>query len=114
MRWQIISPESDQLAKFYCSLFGWEANRDNMLNYQAITTGSEQGIDGGIWPAPPSAPTFVQLFVEVADCAAYVESARALGATVVMPPQALPDGDVMAILQDPAGMSFGIMSRPTT
>jgi hypothetical protein len=26
-----------------------------------------------------------------------------------MAPQALPDGDVMAILKDPAGTSFGIM-----
>ncbi|WLI88583.1 VOC family protein [Massilia sp. R2A-15] len=109
MRWQIISPESDQLAGFYTKLFGWEASRNNMMNYQMIDTASERGIDGGIWPAPAGTPSFVQLFIEVDDCAAYVASAGALGATVLMPPQALPDGDVMAILKDPAGMSFGIM-----
>ena len=111
MRWQIVSPQSDQLAKFYRSLFGWEASRDNLLNYQMIDTVSERGIQGGLWPAPPSAPSFVQLYVEVADCAAYVASATALGATVLMAPQALPDGEVMAILRDPAGISFGIMAR---
>lgn len=111
MRWQIVSPESEQLAQFYCGLFGWEPNRDNALGYHQIDTGSAQGIQGGIWPAPPGVPSFVQLFVEVDDCAAYVAKAQERGATVLVPPQALPDGDVMAILKDPGGMSFGIMAR---
>ena len=109
MRWQIVSPAADQLSQFYCGLFGWEASRDNMLNYQVIDTVSERGIQGGIWPAPPGVPSFVQLFVDVDDCAAYVAAAGKLGASVLVPPQALPDGDVMAILKDPSGMSFGIM-----
>jgi predicted enzyme related to lactoylglutathione lyase len=111
MRWQIVSPESEQLAQFYCGLFGWKTNRDNALGYHTIDTGTQQGIQGGIWPAPPGSPSFVQLFVEVDDCAAYAALASALGATVLIPPQALPDGDVMAILKDPSGMSFGIMAR---
>ncbi|MFC5548044.1 VOC family protein [Massilia aerilata] len=111
MRWQIVSAESEQLAQFYCGLFGWEPKRDNALGYNAIDTKTQDGIQGGIWPAPPGAPSFVQLFVEVDDCAAYVESARKRGATVLIPPQALPDGDVMALLKDPSGMSFGIMAR---
>jgi hypothetical protein len=28
---------------------------------------------------------------------------------VIVPPQTLPDGDEMAILTDPSGMSFGVM-----
>ena len=78
---------------------------------EAIQNGSERGIHGGVWPAPPQAPSFVQLFVEVDDCDAYVEQAGALGATVLIPPQALPDGDTMAVLRDPCGMTFGIV-RP--
>ena len=108
-RWQIVSPQAERLAEFYCKLFDWEANRDNLLNYQTIDTASEAGIPGGIWPAPPEAPSFVQLFIEVDDCAAYAQAAAALGGKVLMPPQALPDGDVMAILHDPSGMSFGIV-----
>ena len=81
---------------------------------QAIDTGSDRGIHGGIWPAPPEAPSFVQLFIEVDDCDSYVKSATSQGATVLMPPQALPDGDVMAILKDPNGMSFGIVKARLT
>jgi predicted enzyme related to lactoylglutathione lyase len=52
----------------------------------------------------------VQLFVEVDDCAAFVQSAVDKGARVLVPPQVLPGGETMAVLRDPAGMSFGIMS----
>jgi len=109
VRWQIISPSADAVSEFYCKLFGWQSNRDNLLNYQSIDTGSDKGIHGGVWPAPPEAPTFAQLFVEVDNCEEYLKAATALGATVLMPVQALPDGDVMAILKDPTGMSFGIV-----
>jgi len=109
VRWQMVSPMPKKVVDFYGSLFGWQASTDNMLNATMIDTGSERGIHGGVWPAPPDAPSFVQLFVEVADCAAHVQQATALGATVMIPPQALPDGDTIAILRDPCGMSFGIV-----
>lgn len=113
VRWQIVSPAPDKVSAFYCKLFGWEASRDNLLNYQMIDTGSARGIHGGIWPAPPEAPSFVQLFIEVDNCDAYIRSATELGATVLVPAQALPDGDVMAILKDPNGMSVGIVKART-
>jgi predicted enzyme related to lactoylglutathione lyase len=109
VRWQIISPTPQKQTEFYSKLFNWEASTDNMLNYTMLDTGSERGIHGGVWPAPPEVSSFVQLFIEVEDCANYVQQAVALGATVLIPPQALPDGDTMAILKDPCGMSFGIM-----
>ena len=59
--------------------------------------------------APPQAHSFVQLFVEVEDIAADVDKAKALGAMVLIPPQRLPEGDQLAILRDPEGMSFGLM-----
>lgn len=110
MRWQIVTPAPKQASEFYCRLFGWTSTRDNQLNFEMIDTGSERGIAGGIWPAPPRAPSFVQLFIEVDDCVAMVEQARTLGASVLIPPQALPDGDTLAILQDPNGMSFGLVA----
>jgi predicted enzyme related to lactoylglutathione lyase len=86
-------------------------NADNALGYRRIDTGSTRGIAGGIWPAPPQAHSFVQLFVEVTDIAGDVERATSLGATVLIPPQRLPEGDQLAILRDPDGMSFGLMQR---
>ena len=72
------------------------------------TPGAKDGIQGGIWPAPPHANTFVQLFVRVDDVKISMETAQALGATVLVPATTLPDGDEIAILADPTGLSFGL------
>ena len=111
IQWQIVTKAPDQAAKFYGALFEWDMNRNNLLGYQTVDTGSELGISGGIWPAPPEVPPFVQLFIQVDNCEAYAERARELGARVIVPPQVLPDGDQMAILHDPQGLPFGIVSR---
>jgi predicted enzyme related to lactoylglutathione lyase len=108
-QWQILSKDPEACARFYSALFGWSVNADNPLGYRRVDTGSERGISGGIWPAPPQAQSFVQLFVEVDDIAAGVERAKGLGATVLIPPQRLPEGDQLAILRDVEGMSFGLM-----
>ena len=111
IRWQIISPRPDEVARFYGVVFGWTERRDNALGYREIATGSSDGIQGGVWPAPPEAPTFVQLFIEVADVAATVATVTANGGEVIVPRSALPDGEVMAIVRDPLGTSVGLVER---
>jgi predicted enzyme related to lactoylglutathione lyase len=90
-------------------LFDWKVDTANALHYREVDTGSPKGIGGGIWPAPPDAPSFVQLFVEVDDIEGSLAQAVALGAEVLVPPQELPDGDALAIVRDPAGIPFGMM-----
>jgi uncharacterized protein len=108
MQWQILAKAPDKLADFYTKLFDWDINTNNALNYRMVDTGSERGINGGIWPAPPQGPSMVSLYVEVDDVGAYVSRATALGGKVVMPPQKLPDGDEMAIILDVEGIPVGI------
>ena len=69
MQFQILSKDPEATAKFYSQLFGWTVNSDNAMGYRRIDTGSNEGIQGGIWPAPPQAPNFVQLFTAVEDAA---------------------------------------------
>jgi hypothetical protein len=59
---------------------------DNPLVYRRIDTGTSQGIQGGIWPAPPQAPAFVQLFVGVDDVKASVAAAENLRARLLISP----------------------------
>jgi uncharacterized protein len=112
-KFQILSKTPDGTAQFYAGLFGWTVNADNPLGYRQINTGSDVGIQGGIWPAPSDAPTFVQLFVAVEDIRASLGKAVELGARVIMPPTMLPNGDEMAVVVDPHGMSFGIWTPAT-
>ena len=111
MQWQMLSNKPDELAAFYTRLLGWKVDANNALGYRAIDTGSKQGIGGGIWPAPPQAPTFTQIFVAVTDVKATFQQALGMGAKAIIPPQQLPDGEEMAILLDPQGMSFGLMKQ---
>lgn len=49
-----------------------------------------------------------QLFSELDDVSIAAKRVVELGGKVIVPPQKLPDGDEMAILQDPAGITFGL------
>jgi len=107
-QFQIISKSPEEAAKFYGSLFRWKVDANNPMGYRRIDTGSAEGIQGGIWPAPPQTPTFVQLFVTVEDVKATAAEAVELGAKLLIPPTMLPEGEEMAVLHDPQGMSFGL------
>jgi predicted enzyme related to lactoylglutathione lyase len=107
-QWQILAKEPGKLAEFYADLFAWEVNANNALDYRMVSTGSDRGIGGGIWPAPPEAPSMVSLYVEVDDVAGMVKKATGLGAKVVIPRQMLPDGDEMAVILDIEGIPVGI------
>ncbi len=108
VQWQIVAKEPDALARFYASLFGWKVRADNALGYRQLDTDSPRGIGGGVWPSPPEGHNLVQLFIEVDAVEAYIEKAVKLGATVIVPKSELPDGGAMAIILDPAGLSFGL------
>jgi predicted enzyme related to lactoylglutathione lyase len=110
VEWQIVARDPERAAAFYGALFGWTVDADNPLGYRRVRTGPG-GIDGGIWPAPPQASAFVQLFVQVPSMAEAHERAVALGATSLIAPQTLPEGDELAILLDPSGLPFGLLWR---
>jgi predicted enzyme related to lactoylglutathione lyase len=105
VQWQIVARDADGEASFYRKLFGWAVNTDNALGYRQLDSA---GIPGGVWPAPPEAPSFVQLIIKVDDVDSHIEKATALGARVIVPKSVLPDGDTLAILADPAGITFGL------
>ena len=109
-QFQILSTAPDATARFYTDLFGWTVDAANPMGYRQLLTGSAEGIQGGIWPAPPQANTFVQLFITVEEVAAAVKRAEHLGAKLLIPPTVLPQGECMAVLRDPQGMSFGVWS----
>jgi predicted enzyme related to lactoylglutathione lyase len=110
VQWQLVCSDAEAAAQFYSEAFGWKIDRANALGYRSVDTGTG-GTPGGIWPAPPGASSFAQLFVAVADVDAAVARATALGATLLVPRSVLPDGDVMAVLRDPTGLPFGLFTR---
>jgi predicted enzyme related to lactoylglutathione lyase len=108
VQFQILAKDPDATSRFYSSLFGWKVDANNPMGYRRIDTGSNEGISGGIWPAPPQSPDFVQLFVAVEDVAGAARKAQELGGKLLIPPTTLPEGDEMSVLQDPQGMAFAL------
>jgi uncharacterized protein len=111
LEFQIISKDPDSTGRFYRELFGWSVTSDSAIGHRRIDTGSREGIQGGIWPAPPQAPNFVQLFVAVDNVTAAVSKAETIGAWVLIAPTTLPEGGEMAVLHDPQGMPFAVCRR---
>jgi predicted enzyme related to lactoylglutathione lyase len=109
MQFQFLSTAPDDTARFYSSLFGWTVDADNPLGYREISTGSSEGIQGGIWPAPSQAAAFVQLFIRVEDVKTCVRKAEGMGAKLIIPPASLPAGGELAVLHDPLGIPFGVI-----
>ncbi len=107
-QFQIISKSPDETARFYSSLFGWIVDANNPLGYRCIDTGTKEGIQGGIWLAPPQVPSFVQLFIAVDNVKSSAQKTEGLGAKILIPATVLPEGDEMAVLHDPQGMSFAL------
>ena len=109
VQFQVITQDPAVHSNFYVEVFGRTVNADNSLSYRTADTGSERGIGGCFWPAPPGVPAFLQVFIEVDDIKATIKRVEAAGGGVLIPPQTLPDGDQMAILRDSQGMSFGVI-----
>lgn len=107
VRWQVIASDPESSSTFFKELFGWQVTRDNALGYREVRAG-DGGIHGGIWPAPGGVKAFVQLFVRVDDIDDCLLKATALGAKVIVPKTALPDGDEMAVIQEPQGITIAI------
>ncbi len=114
LQFQILSTDPERTSAFYSTVFGWKIDANNPLGYRQIETGSDQGISGGIWPAPPQAQNFVQLFIGVDNISDTMAKAQELDAKVLIPPTTLPEGDEMAVLKDPQGMPFALWRRPQT
>ena len=112
IQWQMVVKDPEAESAFYSSLFGWQVSSDNPLGYRVVDTQSAGGIPGGFWPSPPEGHNLVQLFIRVDSVPDYVSRAETLGARTIIAPQTLPEGDVLAILLDPQGLPFGIMSSP--
>jgi uncharacterized protein len=111
LQFQILSKDPEATGKFLAELFGWSIGPSDGMGYRQIETGSAEGIQGGIWPAPPQSPSFVQLFIGATEIRLSVEQATKLGAKVLVRPTAMPEGGQVAILQDPMGLPFALWQR---
>lgn len=109
-----ITDDIDASAAFYDAVFGWSlgepaagdplARREWQLDGQAVA---------GLLPRPPAMPAEIppywDVYFNVADVAATVETASGLGATTLLPPTDIAHWRI-AVFADPDGAAFSVIT----
>ena len=111
--WTQLNAATPESAKpFYTGLFGW-TYRDDPMPWGVYTTWLRSGeIAGGMLPMPPEvkAPSHWLSYFVTKDVDRAHAQAAALGAQTHVGPTDLPGGGRFAVLADPQGAAFGLMS----
>ena len=114
VHFEISARDSETIANFYSSLFGWTVDADNPMNYgMAMTKDGDLGIDGGIYKqmSDDDAPG-VRIYAQVDDAQAYLDKAEELGGKAVGAAMEVPGAGIMVgMFTDPEGNLFGVVQH---
>jgi predicted enzyme related to lactoylglutathione lyase len=102
---EVIGKDGAKLREFYSSLFGWQIDANNPMNYGMVSA-AEGGIGGGV--AQGDAPA-TRFYVQVPDPAATLREVEAKGGKTVMPAMEVPGGPTIAQFADPEGNVIGLV-----
>jgi hypothetical protein len=107
VHWEIQSQSPDKLHGFYADVFGWKIDADNPMNYGMVSSGGNDGINGGIGgsPAPGSR---VLVYANVDDINASLAKVETHGGRTIMPRTDV-GPVIMALYTDPEGNVMGII-----
>jgi predicted enzyme related to lactoylglutathione lyase len=114
---ETLSQDYDRAMPFYRDVFGWDVHTmSDTPEFRYTTHGLNDQARAGIMDGSAflgDQPSRWQFYLEVADTDATVARAEAMGGTVVQPAEDTPYGRV-ALLKDPEGVPFSVMSsRPS-
>jgi len=107
---EVSGPDAGALQRFYASLFGWQIDASNPMNYGMVAA-EEGGIPGGVGPSQDGSAQVI-FYISVPDLQEALDRATELGGKVVAPPMEVPDGPMLAYFADPAGNQIGLMKLP--
>ena len=111
---ELMTGDVEGAKKFYAELLGWgfeEFPMEEGGSYWMAKVGEEEV--GGIMGTPPDAagvPPHWGLYITVDDVDATVKKAEKIGAKVLVPPMDIPKVGRFAVLQDPQGAAFAIIT----
>ena len=111
IHFEVHGSDAAKSQEFYASVFGWNVDANNPLNYGMVTTGGDKGISGGI--AGGMGATMATFYVEVEDLEATLQKAEAKGAKRVMGPEDIEGGPSIAMFADPDGNVIGLTKAGT-
>jgi len=110
---ELMTGELDDAAAFYSEIFGWSVRRMDMPTgpYHVIKVGDTDV--GGLMATPPDAgpvPPHWGVYITVDNVDSVAEKVKAHGGTIVVPPTDIPTVGRFAVLQDPQGAHFSVIT----
>lgn len=109
VHFEIMGKDGPKLREFYGSIFDWEFEVWDKMDYGMVAAGAEKNaIGGGVGTAPEGAGPMATFYVQVEDVQASLDKVAELGGTVVMPVTPIPDVGSCAMFLDPEGNLIGL------
>lgn len=105
---EVLGADADRTQRFYCDLFGWQADDSGFPGYRLVDTQSGAGAIGGGLGAGQGGQTWATVYAKVPDVEAALSRAEALGGARVYGPTPVDDHMQTGALRDPAGNVFGV------
>ncbi|HEY7801539.1 MAG TPA: VOC family protein [Dehalococcoidia bacterium] len=106
VHFEVLGKDGKKLQQFYGSLFDWNVDANNPMNYGMVNA-ADAGVGGGIGPAMEGGPQ-VTFYVEVPDLNAALKKAESLGGKKISDPMDVPGGPKLAHFADPDGNVIGL------
>ena len=115
VHFEIMGKDADKLREYYSTLFGWEFNTDNEMNYGVVSreenlTPEGMGIGGGIGAAPEGYDGHVTFYVTVPDVEVALAQAESLGGSRMMGPEEIMGRMILGMFKDPEGHVIGLIN----
>jgi hypothetical protein len=113
---ELITSDPEGAKEFYSQLLGWSLNDGPIqgMPYTVIKAGDQEV--GGLMEMAPNAPPMPPawgVYITVEDVDAAAEKAKALGGRVLMPPTNIETVGRFALIQDPQGATFYVITYQT-
>ena len=106
---EISSQAPEKAAAFYSNVFGWEVDEPKW-DYQTVSTGHKDEINGGISKGPHDHPHGTRIQIEVESIEETISAAKENGAMVVRDKMEF-EHFFLAYLVDPTGVGIGLIEN---
>jgi predicted enzyme related to lactoylglutathione lyase len=115
VHFEIMGKNPEKLREYYSTLFGWEFDTENPMNYGVVSreenlTPEGMGIGGGIGAAPEGYAGHVTFYVTVPDVEAALAQAESLGGSRMMGPEEIMGSMILGMFKDPEGHVIGLIN----
>ncbi|WP_054007926.1 VOC family protein [Cypionkella psychrotolerans] len=107
--YELASPDPDAVKGFYAGLLGWTWADSGMPGMTYLLASRDGAMVAGLFAPDPGMPVAWTAYTAVDDADATVAKAKALSASVVVPPTDIPGTGRFSVLIDPQGAPFGIL-----